>query len=99
MSGVQRGSMSKRVWTSILARGKHPLMKYGATGHTVRRLQRSLNAADRAGLAVTGVFEASTTAAVKRYQADNGLRATGVVEDRMPLDEGIKQTLPDLKIQ
>lgn len=27
------------------------------------------------------------------------LRDTGVVEDRMPLDEGIKQTLPDLKIQ
>lgn len=76
-----RGSMSKAVWTSILARGNHPLMKYGATGHAVRRLQRALNAADRAGLAVTGVFEASTTAAVRRYQADNKLPSTGVVTD------------------
>jgi hypothetical protein len=27
------------------------------------------------------------------------IRAAGLVEDRMPLDEGIKQTLPDLKIR
>jgi peptidoglycan hydrolase-like protein with peptidoglycan-binding domain len=78
-----RGSMSKAVWTSILARGSHPLMKYGATGHAVRRLQRALNAADRAGLAVSGVYEATTTAAVRRYQADNRLPNTGVVTDAM----------------
>jgi peptidoglycan hydrolase-like protein with peptidoglycan-binding domain len=78
-----RGSMSKAVWTSILSRGRHPLMKYGATGHAVRRLQRALNAADRAGLAVTGVFEATTTAAVRKYQADNKLPSTGVVTDAM----------------
>ncbi len=60
-----RGSMSKAVWTSILARGHHPLMKYGAASHAVRRLQRALNAADKAGLQVSGVFEGSTTAAVQ----------------------------------
>ncbi len=78
-----RGTMSKPLWTSILARGRHPLMKYGAKGHAVRRLQRALNAADGAGLAVTGVFEATTTAAVKKYQADNGLPRTGVVTEEM----------------
>ncbi len=77
-----RGVMSKGVWTALLARGRHPLMKYGAAGHAVRRLQRSLNAADRAGLGVTGVFEATTTAAVKKYQSDNRLPVTGVVTDQ-----------------
>jgi peptidoglycan hydrolase-like protein with peptidoglycan-binding domain len=76
-----RGSMSKAVWTSILARGHHPLMKYGAASHAVRRLQRALNAADKAGLQVSGVFEGSTTAAVRAYQADHGLARTGVVTD------------------
>ena len=75
--------MSKAAWTSILAKGTHPLMKYGAANHAVRRLQRALNAADRAGLGVTGVFEARTTAAVKEYQADNRLPVTGVVTDEM----------------
>lgn len=78
-----RGVMSKAAWTSILAKGAHPLMKYGAANHAVRRLQRALNAADRAGLGVTGVFEASTTAAVRKYQADNRLPVTGVVTDEM----------------
>jgi hypothetical protein len=27
------------------------------------------------------------------------MAATGLAQDRMPLDEGIKQTLPDLKIR
>ena len=76
-----RGSMSKAVWTSILARGHHPLMKYGAASHAVRRLQRALNASDKAGLQVSGVFEGSTTAAVRAYQSDHGLARTGVVTD------------------
>jgi peptidoglycan hydrolase-like protein with peptidoglycan-binding domain len=42
-------------------------------------VQRSLNAADRAGLAVTGVFDAPTTAAVRTYQRDHALPQTGVV--------------------
>ncbi len=56
-----------------------PLLKFGAASSAVRRLQRGLNAADAAGLPVTGVFEAGTTAAVKRYQRDHGLAQTGVV--------------------
>ena len=75
------GSMSKKVWTSILARGHHPLVKYGAASHAVRRLQRSLNAATTAELPVSGVFEGRTTTAVQAYQAANGLPRTGVVTD------------------
>ncbi len=76
-----RGSVSRSVWTSILARGHHPLVKFGSANHAVRRLQRALNAADGARLAVSGVFEGRTTAAVKAYQADHGLPRTGVVTD------------------
>jgi peptidoglycan hydrolase-like protein with peptidoglycan-binding domain len=71
------------VWTALLGRGGKPLMKYGVASQAVRRLQRALNAADRAGLLVTGVFEAETTEAVKRYQADHGLAPTGVVLEDM----------------
>jgi arylsulfatase A-like enzyme len=34
-----------------------------------------------------------------RQELPRLIRAAGLVEDRMPLDEGIKQTLPDLKIR
>ena len=71
------------VWMSMLSRGPKPLLKYGAAAPAVRRLQRVLNAADRAGLAVTGTFEGTTTAAVKRYQRDHRMPATGVVTGRM----------------
>ncbi|MGN6578175.1 MAG: glycoside hydrolase domain-containing protein [Nocardioides sp.] len=75
----QHNPINRKVWTALLGRGGKPLMKYGVASQAVRRLQRALNAADHAGLPVTGVFEAQTTAAVRRYQADHGLAATGVV--------------------
>ncbi len=75
----QVNPVNRKVWTALLSRGKQPLMKYGSASQAVRRLQRALNAADRAELPVTGVFEATTTAAVKRYQADHKVAATGVV--------------------
>ena len=76
---TEANPVNRRVWTALLARGRQPLMKYGSASHAVRRLQRALNAADQAGLKVTGVFEARTTAAVKRYQADHNVASTGVV--------------------
>lgn len=78
-----RASLSRTVWTILLSEGSSPLMKYGAASGAVRRLQRALNAADSAGLAVTGVFERATTAAVKAYQADHGLVRSGVVLSSM----------------
>ena len=76
---AQHNPVNRKVWTALLGRGRKPLMKYGVASQSVRRLQRALNAADHAGLPVTGVFEARTTEAVKRYQADHGLAPTGVV--------------------
>jgi peptidoglycan hydrolase-like protein with peptidoglycan-binding domain len=81
---AQSNTLSRRAWTAVLSRGRYkPLMKYGVASDAVRRLQRGLNAADRAGLPVTGVFGWETTEAVKRYQADHGLAGTGVVLEDM----------------
>ena len=67
-------------------------MKYGSASVAVRRLQRALNAADAAGLTVTGVFEGRTTAAVKSYQRGHGLAQTGVVTDG-PLEPAVRRPL------
>lgn len=68
-------------WVALLSYGSaRPVLKTGSASGAVRRVQRALNAADAAGLAVTGVFDARTTAAVRRYQGDHGLWRTGVVE-------------------
>ncbi len=66
-------------WVALLSQGNAPLLKYGSASSAVRRLQRALNAADAAGVPVTGVFEGRTTAAVKSYQRGHGLAQTGVV--------------------
>ncbi|MGZ5417647.1 MAG: glycoside hydrolase domain-containing protein [Nocardioides sp.] len=75
--------VNRKVWTALMAQGRQPLMKYGSASHAVRRLQRALNAADSARLPITGVFEAKTSAAVKRYQSDHKIAATGVVLENM----------------
>ena len=75
--------LSPRAWTALLSTGATPLAKYGSGGNEVRRLQRSLNAAVRARLDVDGVFAGATRAAVRDYQAERGLRRTGVVDDRV----------------
>jgi hypothetical protein len=76
-------SVGPRVWVTLLSQGTAPLQKYGAASTAVRRLQRALNAADAAGLAVTGVFEGRTTTAVKSYQKAHGMSQTGVVTTAM----------------
>jgi peptidoglycan hydrolase-like protein with peptidoglycan-binding domain len=73
------GSVTKGTWTSLLSQGGDPLLKYGDGGRAVRRLQRSLNAATDAELAVDGVFAAPELRAVKGYQRQSGASATGVV--------------------
>src|SRR3954447_16501353 len=66
-------------WVALLSQGTAPLLKYGSASSAVRRVQRALNAADAAGLPVTGVFAGLTNTAVKRYQGGHGLAQTGVV--------------------
>ena len=73
------GVLNRRAWTALHAVGARPLMKYGSASNAVRRLQRALNAADGAGLDVTGVFAGTTRRAVRAYQRDQGLPRSGVV--------------------
>jgi peptidoglycan hydrolase-like protein with peptidoglycan-binding domain len=79
-SGVPTsGVLTARTWTSLLSQGSDPLVKYGSGGRAVRRLQRALNAATDAGLAVDGVFAKAELRAVKGYQWQSGAESTGVV--------------------
>jgi hypothetical protein len=71
--------LNARTWAVLLSRGATPLLKFGSGGNAVRRLQRSLNAAVDAGVAVDGVFSKGDLKAVKRYQGRTGRARTGVV--------------------
>lgn len=73
-----RGGTLRRTWTTILSEGRGPVLKIGSGGLAVRRLQRALNAAVHAGLVVDGLYGPATTAAVRAYQREVGLRRTGV---------------------
>jgi len=74
------GRVARGTWTVLLSEGRsEPVVKIGSGGAAVRRVQRALNAAVRAELAVDGIFGPSTTAAVRAYQREVGLRRTGVV--------------------
>jgi Rv2525c-like, glycoside hydrolase-like domain/Putative peptidoglycan binding domain len=84
------GAMDRHTWVALLSTGPRPLLKYGAGGDAVRRLQRALAAAGDRHVPVGGVFEGRTRAAVQRYQRAHRLRATGVVTDDVwvPLQRG-----------
>lgn len=70
---------SVRHWMSLLSAGEHPVLKRGSAGPAVRRLQRTLNAADpTAHLAASGVFEGTTDAALRAWQNGVGLEVSGV---------------------
>jgi len=78
--GLSAGTgVTQSTWVALLSQGSPQLMKVGTASVAVRRLQRALNAADHAGLTVSGVFGTSTAAAVKRFQDDHGRARTGVV--------------------
>jgi hypothetical protein len=76
------GAVTRRTWVSLLSDGTSPVLKYGSANEATRRTQRALDAAGE-GLAINGVFEGRTRAAVKRYQRAHDLAATGVVTDEM----------------
>ncbi|MCL6548013.1 MAG: glucosaminidase domain-containing protein, partial [Alicyclobacillus sp.] len=55
-------------------------LQTGTAGGDVATLQQALNQADHAGLQVDGVYGPLTAAAVKKYQAEAGLPATGTCD-------------------
>ena len=78
------GTVDRRTWTSLLARGSTPFLRRGAAGAPVRRLQRSLNAAlGEREVAVDGGYGADTARAVRGYRKRVGLAADDVVTDRV----------------
>jgi peptidoglycan hydrolase-like protein with peptidoglycan-binding domain len=67
-------------WTSLLAAGTgRTVLNPGTTHADVIRAQRALNAAGAPRLAITGVYDPATQAAVVAYQKRVGIKPTGVV--------------------
>ena len=66
-------------WVTLLSDGRTPVVKIGSGNRAVRRLQRALNAAlsDRT-LEPSGVFGRKTKRALRAWQRQSGLRATGI---------------------
>src|SRR5215203_2206669 len=56
-----------------------PTISIGATGKAVRRLQRALRRTPNLGVTVNGTFDSQLEAAVKDFQAGDGLSADGIV--------------------
>lgn len=75
------GRIARATWVTMLSEGSNPILKYGSARPAVRRLQRALNAASGAGLAVSGVFDFDTTRAMREYQGARKLARTGVAAD------------------
>jgi cell wall-associated NlpC family hydrolase len=71
------GTVNANTWTALLARGSKPILRYGDTGRSVRRLQRSLTASGHP-VPVSGHFGPITRDAVRSVQTLQGWRATGV---------------------
>jgi peptidoglycan hydrolase-like protein with peptidoglycan-binding domain len=75
-----RATFNRRSWMSLLSVGPRPVLKTGSTGSDVRRVQRVLNAAaPDTGLAVTGLFDKRTDAALRAWQRAVDRKAEGVV--------------------
>jgi peptidoglycan hydrolase-like protein with peptidoglycan-binding domain len=73
------GKLTRGTWVALLAKGSHPLVKVGATGDPVRRLERALTAVLRKRVTIDGAFTQDTEKAVRKYQKKAGLLVTGVV--------------------
>lgn len=71
-------SVDRRTWTALLARGSTPVLRKGARGESVRRLQRSLNvAAGRTVVRVDGDYGRNTARVVRHYKVRLGLGEDG----------------------
>jgi glycoside hydrolase-like protein/putative peptidoglycan binding protein len=74
------GVLNARTWTTLLARGKSPLLKVGSAGESVRHLQRALTAALDRKVAINGVVTKQTADAVRAYERTRGLKVDGIVD-------------------
>ena len=63
----------------LLSTGDTPTLQQGASGSSVRRLQRALTAALATSVGIDGSFGPATETAVRSYQSSRGLGVDGVV--------------------
>ncbi|MFD1828332.1 MULTISPECIES: peptidoglycan-binding protein [Streptomyces] len=73
------GVVGARTWTALLSAGTEPVLRRGASGADVQRLQRALTAALGRTVDTDGVFGPGTETAVRDYQSSRGLAVDGVV--------------------
>jgi hypothetical protein len=67
-------------WVTLLSAGPRPVLKTGSAGVGVRTVQRSLNAASTSNrIAVTGVWDDATGAALEAWQDRQGLPTTWIM--------------------
>ena len=71
-------TFAKRHWTALLSAGARTTIKRGSVDESVHRLQRALNAAGAGRFRATGVFDAKTEAALKKYQSRLKIAVSGV---------------------
>lgn len=65
-----------RPWSALLSQGSRPVLKQGAKGADVLRLQRSLRALGYTKVTLTSYYGANTAAAVKSAQKKRGQQQT-----------------------
>lgn len=68
------GIVGPATWSALL-----PTLRAGSSGNAVSALQNQLNEKRSAGLAVTGVFDSATDAAVRAFQQHAGIGVDGIV--------------------
>lgn len=73
------GVVGAKTWTALLSAGATPEIAEGASGDTVKRLQRALTAALGSTVGIDGSFGPGTATAVRSYQTSRGLKADGIV--------------------
>ncbi|WUH89531.1 peptidoglycan-binding protein [Streptomyces sp. NBC_00433] len=80
-TGLQAlGRIGPRTWTALLARGDTPDLQVGSGGEAVSRLQRALTVALDRTVVIDGDYGPVTEQAVRDYQGDHKLDATGSVD-------------------
>jgi peptidoglycan hydrolase-like protein with peptidoglycan-binding domain len=77
VTGDPAATVGKSTLTALLAAGSKPDLHLGQRSGDVKRLQESLNAAENAGLTISGKFDVETFAAVRNYQQQVGVNPTG----------------------
>lgn len=77
------GVVGPATWAKINPyREASPTLQSGALGPVVAMLQRTLKTGFGYAGGIDGVYGAATEAAIRQYQTDRGLPASGVVDER-----------------